>query len=109
MTPIRFPDAAFHAPTAIRAQHVLRRTGAVWTAPGISADYADGQWRVQIDGVPYYLRHDPEERRHVGGGWPSAIPTAFILRRPETDRLVLEIYDVAYQGHGPDHIAGVDG
>jgi hypothetical protein len=112
MTPIRFPDGASHTPTALRAQHTLRLTGKAWTASGIVATYDDGFWRVEIDSVPHCFRHDPEGQRYTTGGWPNAIPTAFVLRRCSggtvKDGIILEIYDVAYGGHGPDHVPGVD-
>jgi len=113
MTPIKFPDGAAHAPTTKRAQHTLAKNGAVWSAAAVLADYTNGEWRVQIDGVPYFLRHDPADARYIGGGWPNAIPTAFILRKSASGAtiggLILEIWDVNYQGHGEFHIEGVDG
>lgn len=113
MTPIPFPDGASHAPTTLRAQHTLRHTGTTWTAPGIVATFSDREWRVEMDGVPHYLRHDPDNNRYVGGAWPNAIPTAFVLRRCANgavkEGVILEVWDVLYRGHGPNHIPLVDG
>ena len=110
MTPITFPDGAAHAVSSVRATHLLTKSGGAWTAPGISADYDGQQWRVDTEGVPHYLRYDQPNGRYVGGGWPNAIPTAFILRRSAAGAtiggVILEIWDVAYQGHGEFHIEG---
>lgn len=116
MPPITFLDGVQRVPTTMRTSHTLRLIGNAWIAQGIHATFvaatafADGMWRVEIEGVPHFLRHDPDNNRYSSGGWPNAIPTAFVLRRcpggAVRDGVILEVWDVEYRGHGADHIEG---
>ena len=104
---VLFPDGQSHALTTMRTAHALHKTANIWSAPDVSARYegADG-FRIEIGGAVHFLRHVPPV--YVGGGWPAAVPTAYVLRRLEDERLMLEVWSVEYKGHGPDHLVGFD-
>lgn len=106
-TTIRFPCGGLYRTTEHRATHRLTGGPTRWTAPGIVAAWVAPNFRVDIGGDYFYLRHDAEFRHYAGGGWPNASPTAFIITR-EGDDLVLAVW-AAEGERGPDWIDGVDG